>query len=171
MAVIPVEPLQAAGGYISATREFLQFLRQAANDTGAILIFDEIVTSRLHTGELQEQHDVYPDMKTLGKYVGGGFSFGAWGGRKEIMRQLDPRLPVADGGLPHSGTFNNNIFSMMAGVEAGRLLTAERIACINVLGDRLRDGLSNLLREHNISNYPTHGAWQHDRYSLEWTRS
>ncbi len=55
-----------------------------------MLIFDEVMTSRLHPGGLSEKVAIQPDLKTLGKYVGGGMSFGAFGGRKDIMQIFDP---------------------------------------------------------------------------------
>ncbi|KAK6382393.1 hypothetical protein LTS17_004280 [Exophiala oligosperma] len=145
LAAILVEPMQAAGGMIPATKEFLAFLRRTADDTGAVLIFDEVVTSRLHFGGMQEYHGVYPDMTTLGKWIGGGFSFGAFGGREDIMTKLDPRTSPKEGGISHPGTFNNNVFSMAAGAAACTTLTAQKIQDVNVLGEDLRSRLRALL--------------------------
>lgn len=80
LAAIIVEPMLSAGGQIPVTREFLSFLRKTADVTGAVLIFDEVVTSRLHINGLQGFHKIMPDMTTLGKYIGGGLPFGAFGG-------------------------------------------------------------------------------------------
>ena len=99
-------------GCIPATREFLAHLRALASETGAILIFDEVMTSRLSPGGLQEVHGINPDMTTLGKYVGGGMSFGAFGGRADLMEWFDPRNK---NGFQHAGTFNNNVLTMNAG--------------------------------------------------------
>src|SRR5258708_8820885 len=63
-------------------------------------------------GGLQEKTGVIPDMTTLGKYIGGGMSFGAFGGRRDIMELFDPTKPDH---LPHAGTFNNNALTMAAG--------------------------------------------------------
>ena len=71
------------------------------------------MTSRLAPGGLQSVRGVKPDLTTLGKYIGGGMSFGAFGGRAEIMDLFDPRRPDA---LPHAGTFNNNVLTMSAGL-------------------------------------------------------
>ena len=137
LAAILIEPMQMAGGVRPASTEFLQFLRESATKFGAVLIFDEVVTSRLHYHGLQGARDVYPDMTTLGKYLGGGFSFGAFGGRADIMEQFDP---IAQGSsvLHHSGTFNNNIFTMTAAVAAAELVTEQSLAELNKLGDDLR---------------------------------
>lgn len=145
LAAILVEPLQSAGGMIPASREFLQFLRDAADTTGALLIFDEVVTSRLHINGMQGHHQIYPDLTTLGKSIGGGFSIGAFGGRRRIMERLDPRVPAADERLSHSGTYNNNLFSMTAGIAADRLLSQEKILELNQLGDELRLGIQQMI--------------------------
>ncbi len=83
LAAILIEPMQGGSGCIPAERGFLAGLRALANETGALLIFDEVMTSRLAPGGLQEAHGILPDMTTLGKYVGGGMSFGAFGGRAD----------------------------------------------------------------------------------------
>lgn len=130
-----------AGGMVPGTREFLQLLREEATRVGAILIFDEVITSRLYYGGLQEVHGITPDMTTLGKHFGGGFSFGAFGGRRDIMDVFDPKSPRA---LFHSGTWNNNVFSMTAGVVATKLLTREALERTNALGDKLRGGIAEI---------------------------
>ena len=101
-----------AGGCLPATPAFLRALREGATRAGAILIFDEVMTSRMSAGGRQAQLGIFPDMTTLGKYIGGGMSFGAFGGRADIMERYDPRRADA---LPHGGTFNNNVLSMAAG--------------------------------------------------------
>jgi len=113
LAAILIEPMQGTTGCIPAERSFLAGLRAMADETGALLIFDEVMTSRLAPGGLQEAHGIYPDLTTLGKYVGGGMSFGAFGGRADIMERFDPRRPNA---FQHAGTFNNNVLTMNAGL-------------------------------------------------------
>ena len=113
LAAIIVEPMMGAGGCIAAEPDFLRGLREAATRHGIILIFDEVMTSRLAPGGLQEALGITPDMTTFGKYLGGGMSFGAFGGRSAIMGRFDPSRPDA---LPHSGTYNNNVLTMAAGV-------------------------------------------------------
>ncbi|KAF4960048.1 hypothetical protein FSARC_10579 [Fusarium sarcochroum] len=138
LAAIIVEPMQSAGGAVISTHEFLSFLREAATKTGALLIFDEVVTSRLHINGLQGHFGIYPDITTLGKYIGGGPSFGAFGGRADIMDAFDPR----SGFLTHSGTYNNNVLTMAAGNAAAKILTQSKIEKANHLGDRMRDGIN-----------------------------
>src|SRR6201998_1516356 len=85
LAAIRVEPMQGTTGCVPAERSFLAGLRALANDTGPLLIFDEVMTSRLAPGGLQQAHGIRADLTTLGKYVGGGMSFGAFGGRGDFI--------------------------------------------------------------------------------------
>jgi glutamate-1-semialdehyde 2,1-aminomutase len=112
LAAILVEPMLGSGGCVPARRDFLLGLSEAATRAGALLVFDEIMTSRLAPGGLAAVHGITPDLTTLGKYVGGGMSFGGFGGRAEVMRIFDPASPEA---LPHAGTFNNNTLTLCAG--------------------------------------------------------
>ena len=82
--------MQGGTGCIPAERAFLAGLRALASETGALLIFDEVMTSRLAPGGLQEAHGILPDMTTLGKYVGGGMSFGAFGGTRRADGVVRP---------------------------------------------------------------------------------
>ncbi|KFA70649.1 hypothetical protein S40285_08405 [Stachybotrys chlorohalonatus IBT 40285] len=157
LAAILVEPMQGAAGARLAHKPFLQFLRDSATKHGALLIFDEVVTSRLHMNGLQGQYKIFPDITTLGKYLGGGASFGAFGGREDIMSILDPRN---DNAMPHSGTYNNNVLTMAAGVAAAKLMTQEKIEKANVLGSKLRFGINAYMqgREHEVIYAIGHGS-------------
>lgn len=146
IGAIVVEPLQSAGGMRLASKEFLSFLRELANVTGAVLIFDEVVTSRFDFHGLQGTLGIVPDMTTLGKYLGGGLPFGAFGGKKVIMAQFD-HTSSSSKKLSHSGTFNNNIFTMTAAVAASKLVTKGAIDRINQLGDRARHGIAKIVEE------------------------
>lgn len=117
LAAILVEPLLGAAGNIPAEAAFLAMLREEATRCGAVLIFDEVKTSRLGRAGLQGHYGVVPDMTSLGKYLGAGLSFGAFGGSKTLMERFDPSLP---GALKHAGTFNNNIMSMSGGLAGLR---------------------------------------------------
>ncbi len=149
LAAILVEPMLGAGGCIPATAEFLQLLRSGATRAGALLIVDEVMTSRLSPGGLAAVHGIKPDLLTLGKYLGGGMSFGAFGGETSIMKRFDPSRPDA---LPHAGTFNNNVLSMAAGV-AGLSEIFTPAACIelNERGDKLRDDLNKLFQDRSVA--------------------
>jgi glutamate-1-semialdehyde 2,1-aminomutase len=149
LAAILVEPMQGTTGCIPAERGFLAGLRVLADETGALLIFDEVMTSRLAPGGLQEALGILPDLTTLGKYVGGGISFGAFGGRADIMERFDPRRPDA---FQHAGTFNNNVLTMNAGlVGLTELYTPERARALNSWGDRLRERLNAVVRSRGLA--------------------
>jgi glutamate-1-semialdehyde 2,1-aminomutase len=140
LAAIILEPMMGAGGCIPAAPEFVQGLRDAASRHGIILIFDEVMTSRLSPGGLQAKLGVIPDMTTFGKYLGGGMSFGAFGGRASIMGRFDPSRPDA---LPHSGTYNNNVLTMAAGVAGlSRVFTPEAADALTARGERLKARLN-----------------------------
>ncbi len=145
IAAIILEPMQGGGGCIAAEPGFLQALREAATRIGALLILDEVMTSRLAPGGLQSVRGVKPDLTTFGKYIGGGMSFGAFGGRADIMDLFDPRRPDA---LPHAGTFNNNVLTMAAGLAGlTEVFTPEAAVALNTRGEALRERLNNLSRE------------------------
>lgn len=144
LAAILIEPMLGGSGCIPATREFLADLRALASETGALLIFDEVMTSRLAPGGLQEVHGIAPDMTTLGKYVGGGMSFGAFGGRTDLMEWFDPRNKQ---GFQHAGTFNNNVLTMNAGYAGlTEVYTPAAARQLNDWGDGLRTRLNAAVR-------------------------
>jgi glutamate-1-semialdehyde 2,1-aminomutase len=139
LAAILVEPMLGSG-CIPGDADFLRGLRDAATRHGALLIFDEVMTSRLSFGGRQRTLNITPDLTTLGKYLGGGMSFGAFGGRHDVMAQFDPRVA---GALAHAGTFNNNVVTMSAGIAGlTQVLTTDAIEAINARGDALRARLN-----------------------------
>src|SRR5271165_6261592 len=149
LAAILIEPMQGTTGCIPAQRPFLAGLRALADETGALLIFDEVMTSRLAPGGLQEALGILPDLTTLGKYVGGGMSFGAFGGRADIMDRFDPRRADA---FQHAGTFNNNVLTMNAGLAGlTEIYTPERARTLNEWGDGLRRRLNEIARRHGLA--------------------
>lgn len=140
IGTIVIEPMQGSGGCIPADHGFLKMLRQWATRNGALLIFDEVMTSRLAPGGLQSVCGVTPDLTTLGKYIGGGFSFGAFGGRADLIGRFNPLQP---GAFAHAGTFNNNVFTMSAGVAGLRdVYSAAAALALNARGDALRARLN-----------------------------
>ena len=142
LALVILEPMIGSGGCIPASAEFLTMLRRETTRVGALLILDEVMTSRLASGGLQSVVGVKPDLTTLGKYLGGGMSFGAFGGRAEIMDLFDPRRLDA---LPHAGTFNNNVLTMTAGLTGlTDVYTPEAASALNARGERLRARLNGL---------------------------
>jgi len=149
LAAILVEPMLGSGGCIPGTPAFLRGLRDLASDCNALLILDEVMTSRLSFGGRQALLDITPDLTTAGKYLGGGLSFGVFGGRADVMDRFDPRRSDA---LAHAGTFNNNVLSMAAGHAAlSRVLTAEALDALNARGDHLRERLNALFAYEGVA--------------------
>jgi glutamate-1-semialdehyde 2,1-aminomutase len=144
LAVVILEPMMGSGGCIAAEPAFLAMLREETRRIGALLILDEVMTSRLSPGGLQAVRGIKPDLTTFGKYIGGGMSFGAFGGRGDIMDLFDPRRSDA---LPHAGTFNNNVLTMAAGLAGiTHVYTPEAAVALNTRGDALRERLNHLCR-------------------------
>ncbi len=136
VAALLVEPMMGAAGCIPAEPGFLGGLREICDRTGALLIFDEVMTSRMSGGGVQLRSNVHPDLTTLGKYLAGGMTFGAFGGRADLMAAFDPHR---GGELTHGGTFNNNAVTMAGGVATlSELLTADVLDALFVRGEDLR---------------------------------
>jgi len=153
LAAVIVEPMLGGGGCIPARREFLKLLRDLTQQTGALLIFDEVMTSRLHYRGLHGAHGVNPDMVTLGKYLGGGASFGAFGGRADLIERFNPSAPRA---FTHGGTFNNNILSMASGFAGfTEVLTETASNAVNERGERLRQGINEAFATHGVEGHAT----------------
>ena len=151
LAGVIVEPVMGAAGMLPPAAGYLDLLREATQTCGALLIFDEVITLRLAWGGAQESYRVAPDLTTLGKVIGGGFPVGVFGGRDELMSPYDPR----EGKFFHSGTFNGNPVTMVAGLAALELLTRQEIARINSLGERLRLGLRSALADTGLMGQVT----------------
>ncbi len=148
LAAIIIEPMMGAGGCLPAEKPFLKTLRGAATRHGIVLIFDEVMTSRSSVGGLQQRLGIYPDMTTIGKYVGGGSSFGAFGGRHDLMAQFDPTSPNA---LPHAGTFNNNVMSMAAGYAGlSQVFTPDAADDLYDLGEAFKARLNEVASARGV---------------------
>ena len=143
LAALIIEPMIGAGGCIPADADFLKGLREATEAVGALFIFDEVMTSRHGPSGLHGMYGLLPDLVTFGKYLGGGMSFGAFGGRADILDRFDPSRPDA---WPHAGTFNNNVFSMTAGlVGLSEIYTPEVAEAFFAQGERCREKLAESL--------------------------
>ena len=148
IAAVLVEPMMGSAGCIPATREFLTMIREETAKAGIILIFDEVMTSRFSGGGAQGLDKITPDITTLGKYIGGGMSFGAFGGRKDIMAIFDP---TAAGSMPHAGTFNNNVLSMAAGIAGmSKVFTPEVATGLNNRGEATRARINELFAREGV---------------------
>ena len=144
-----LEPMQGSHGCLPGDLDFLRMVREETRDRGITMIFDEVMTSRLAPGGLQEKTGVIPDMTTLCKYIGGGMSFGAFGGRRDIMDLFDPTKPDA---LPHAGTFNNNVLTMAAGVAGyGEVYTPEVANALNARGEKIRERLNAICQKAAVA--------------------
>lgn len=100
------------------------------------------MTSRISGGGLSAVHGLKPDMKTFGKYLGGGVAFGAFGGREDIMAVYDPRVK---GSAAHSGTFNNNTFVTHCGYAGiTKVYPPERAEEFTKVGDELLKRLNEV---------------------------
>ena len=152
LAAVIVEPVLGSMGMIPATTEFLRALREAASDHDVLLIFDEVITLRLHDGGAQALHGVTPDLTAMGKIIGGGLPIGAFGGRTDLMRMFHPdeSQPVM-----HASTFSGNPVSMAAGVAAMQQVDPQLIAQLNGLGERLRSGFDEAFRKNGIRGQAT----------------
>ncbi len=149
IAALLVEPLMGSSGCIEAEPAFLSALRDATTRHGIMLIFDEVMTSRLSPGGLQEVLGITPDLTTFGKYMGGGFSFGAFGGSRAIMNVYDPALTH---GLAHAGTFNNNVMSMKAGLTGLRdVYVPAQIDALNKRGEWFRSEINNIAMSRQVA--------------------
>lgn len=153
LAAVILEPMLGGGGAVPATPGFVRAIRETTERLGIVFILDEVMTSRLAPGGLQERLGVVPDLTTFGKYLGAGFSFGAFGGARRFMERFDPSVP---GGLSHPGTFNNNTVTMAAGLAGLReVFTRERAVELNARGDRLRDRLNAAFAEVGVAAQST----------------
>jgi glutamate-1-semialdehyde 2,1-aminomutase len=123
IAAVIVEPVAANMGVVPPGPGFLQGLRQLTRDSGALLIFDEVITGfRLNYGSAQAVYGVTPDLFCFGKIIGGGLPVGAYGGRREIMEMVAPSGPVYQ-----AGTLSGNPLAMTAGIETLKILGEEGV--------------------------------------------
>ncbi|MFQ5819266.1 MAG: aspartate aminotransferase family protein [Candidatus Heimdallarchaeota archaeon] len=148
LAAVIVEPILGAGGVIPPREDFLNVLREVTEQHDVLLIFDEIITFRIAKGGAQERYNVRPDLTTLGKIIGGGFPVGAFGGREDIMMLFSPnREPPI---LPHSGTFNGNPITLVAGITTLNELTSSVYEKLEAGCIRLRSHLTEVFEEVGV---------------------
>lgn len=142
IGAVILEPMMGSGGCIPATADFLAGLRATTRELGMLLIFDEVMTSRHAHGGLQALLGITPDLTTLGKYLAGGMSIGAFGGPADIMQAFD-------GPLMHAGTFNNNVLSMAGGAAAlGDVFNEAEATALHARGEALRAALNTICTTH-----------------------
>jgi glutamate-1-semialdehyde 2,1-aminomutase len=136
-ACVFVEPVAGNMGVVPPEPGFLEGLRRLCDESGALLVFDEVITGfRVARGGAQERFGVLPDLTVLGKIVGGGLPLAAFGGRAELMELL---APVGD--VYQAGTLSGNPLATAAGLSVLRRLTPEIYEELERRGARLERGL------------------------------
>ncbi|MGI6031658.1 MAG: glutamate-1-semialdehyde 2,1-aminomutase [Eubacteriales bacterium] len=154
IAAVIVEPVAANMGVVPPQEGFLQDLRDLCDETGALLIFDEVITGfRLAPDGAQGLYDVMPDLTTFGKIIGAGMPVGAYGGRRELMEQVAPVGPVYQ-----AGTLSGNPVAMAAGIAQLELLRngTTIYSHITQLGLQLYGGLKEILAQYQVPAVVNH---------------
>jgi glutamate-1-semialdehyde 2,1-aminomutase len=151
LACVIVEPVAGNMGVVPPEPGFLQTLRRLCDASGALLVFDEVITGfRVTRGGAQELYDVRPDMTILGKIVGGGLPLAAFGGRAEIMDQLSPIGPVYQ-----AGTLSGNPLATAAGLAVLDALDASVYDAVDWVAGRLEEGLAPFGRVQRVGGMLT----------------
>jgi glutamate-1-semialdehyde 2,1-aminomutase len=146
LAAIIVEPVVGNAGFIAPDPDFLAGLRALAGQTGALLIFDEVMTGfRIAPGGARERFGVTPDLTALGKVIGGGLPVAAYGGRRELMARIAPSGPVYQ-----AGTLSGNPLAMAAGLATLRSLTPALHERIATRTGELVGGLLEIATRHGV---------------------
>ena len=114
IALVVVEPVAANMGVVPPAPDFLPGLREVCDTSGALLLFDEVITGfRIAYGGAQSFFGVTPDLTAFGKVMGGGFPCAAFGGRRDLMEALAPTGPIYQ-----AGTLSGNPVAVAAGIAA-----------------------------------------------------
>jgi glutamate-1-semialdehyde 2,1-aminomutase len=147
LAAIIVEPIAGNMGVVPPADGFLEALRALCDASGALLVFDEVISGfRVARGGAQERYGVTPDLTVLGKIVGGGLPLAAFGGRAEIMSELAPVGPVYQ-----AGTLSGNPLATAAGLGVLRRLRDEAVyEELERKGARLEAGLGEFGRVRRV---------------------
>ncbi len=144
IAAIIVEPVAANMGLVLPLPGFLEQLRALADEYGALLIFDEVITGfRVALGGMQQRTGIMPDLTCLGKILGGGLPVGAYGGRREILEWVAPLGPVYQ-----AGTLSGNPLAMAAGIATlTELRKPGRYEELERKGQMLGEGITRAIHE------------------------
>src|SRR5206468_10526313 len=148
IACVIVEPIAGNMNLIIPTPEFLPGLRALCDRTGAVLIFDEVMTGfRVHLQGAQGLYGVIPDLTTLGKIIGGGMPVGAFGGRRAIMERIAPLGPVYQ-----AGTLSGNPVAVAAGLATlTAIQTPGFYGRLSATTKALTDGLAAAAKRSGVS--------------------
>jgi glutamate-1-semialdehyde 2,1-aminomutase len=140
-----LEPIPMNMGVILPQRGFLEGLREICDQYNSVLIFDEVKICGKYYGGASERFHVNPDLKCMGKAIGGGFALSAVAGKKEIMEEIVP------GVVSHAGTFNSNPLVITAGlVTLARILTKNAMADLAKLGQTLSAGYNDIVKDEAL---------------------
>ncbi len=146
LAAIMLEPIVGNGGFIQPTADFIPGLRRIADETGALLVFDEVMTGfRIAFGGARERFDVVPDLTALGKVIGGGLPVAVYGGKREYMQRIAPSGPVYQ-----AGTLSGNPLAMAAGIATLDALTRDVHDGIAARTEQLVQGLRNVAARRGV---------------------
>jgi glutamate-1-semialdehyde 2,1-aminomutase len=146
VAAIIVEPVVGNSGFIPPDPAFLPGLRAMADQHGALLVFDEVMTGfRIAFGGARERFNTTADLTTLGKVIGGGLPVAAYGGRADLMQQVAP-----SGNVYQAGTLSGNPLAMAAGIATLRELTPEVHERIALRTARLVHGMREIAARRGI---------------------
>jgi glutamate-1-semialdehyde 2,1-aminomutase len=147
LAAIVAEPLPANMGLVPPRDGFLELLRERADQNGAVLILDEVISGfRVARGGEQERSGVSADLTIMGKVIGGGLPAAAVGGRAELLRMLAPA-----GEVYQAGTLSGNPLAVAAGLATLRLLDEAAYARLSASTERLVSGLREAAGEHPVA--------------------
>ncbi|MCB5188987.1 glutamate-1-semialdehyde 2,1-aminomutase [Methylobacillus caricis] len=148
IACVILEPVAGNMNLIRPKPEFLKTLRELCTQSGALLIFDEVMTGfRVALGGAQQLFNIKPDLTTLGKVIGGGLPVGAFGGRGDVMAYLAPLGPVYQ-----AGTLSGNPVAVAAGLATLKLLQRPGFhAELSASTRLLTEGLSQAAHEAGLA--------------------
>jgi glutamate-1-semialdehyde 2,1-aminomutase len=145
-AALIAEPIAANMGVVASAEGFLEFLRSAAREAGALLIFDEVITGfRVAHGGAQELYGIDPDLTVLGKVVGGGLPAAAFAGPRQLLERVAPA-----GDVYQAGTLSGNPLATAAGLATLRALDAAAYVRLADLTARLATGLARLAADRPL---------------------
>lgn len=150
LACVILEPVLGAGGMIPADKEFLKGIREYCTNTGALLIFDEVITGfRVGLSGAQGYFNVKPDVTVMGKIIGGGLPIGAVCGLREIMERMDHTKYSGLELAYHGGTFAGNALTLTAGLTTIDVLEHTPVyEHVDKLGEATRMSLNRIFKEN-----------------------